>query len=182
MESWPLVLAGPIVRRVEPGLVCVWVALKEARSVRLSVWQGVTSAGSASGLFSGQAPLVTGDAATVRTLLARGASVDAPRTDGRTALTAAALGDHLAVARLLVDAGADPDPQDGERNNALLVTGETSFHTCLEAEALGIALLLPGHYASERFAVQTLADVLAQQFSKLECWASQDERDPLAWI
>lgn len=66
-----------------------------------------------------------GDAAHVRDLLGRGASPDARREDGRTALTAAALGDHVAVARLLVDAGADPDPQDAARNNALLVTGET---------------------------------------------------------
>lgn len=66
-----------------------------------------------------------GDAGRVRDLLGRGASANARRPDGRTALTAAALGDHVAVARLLIDAGADPDPQDAARNNALLVTGET---------------------------------------------------------
>jgi dinuclear metal center YbgI/SA1388 family protein len=66
-------------------------------------------------------------------------------------------------------------------NCQLLVTGETSFHTCLEAEATGIALLLPGHYASERFAVETLADVLGKQFSDLKVWASRDEADPLRW-
>lgn len=66
MESWPLVLAGPIVRRVEPDLVAVWVALKEARSVRLSLWQGPTAAGSTGGLVAGPAPLVTGDATTIR--------------------------------------------------------------------------------------------------------------------
>lgn len=66
-----------------------------------------------------------GDATSVRDLLRRGASPDARREDGRTALTAAALGDHVAVARLLIGAGADPDPQDTARNNALLVTGET---------------------------------------------------------
>ena len=43
--------------------------------------------------------------------------------------------------------------------DAMLV-GETRFHTCLEAEALGIALVMPGHFASERFAVECLADVL----------------------
>lgn len=64
----------------------------------------------------------------------------------------------------------------------LLVTGETSFHTCLEAEATGIALLLPGHYASERFAVECLADVLAEQFPGIEIWASRDEADPLQWL
>ena len=64
----------------------------------------------------------------------------------------------------------------------LLITGETSFHTCLEAEARGIALLLTGHFASERFAVERLAEVLARQFAGLTVWPSRDERDPLIWI
>lgn len=63
----------------------------------------------------------------------------------------------------------------------LLVTGETNFHTCLEAEAEDIALLLPGHFATERFAVETLATLLAKQFPELHVWPSQHERDPLCW-
>jgi dinuclear metal center YbgI/SA1388 family protein len=63
----------------------------------------------------------------------------------------------------------------------LLVTGETSFHTCLEAEAEGVALLLPGHYASERFGVEALAEVLKAEFKTLKVWASQREADPLTW-
>ncbi len=63
-----------------------------------------------------------------------------------------------------------------------LVTGETTFHTCLEAEAREISLLLPGHYASERFAVESLATILDQQFSDLEVWASSTESDPLRWL
>jgi putative NIF3 family GTP cyclohydrolase 1 type 2 len=63
-----------------------------------------------------------------------------------------------------------------------LVTGETRFHTCLEAEARGIALLLVGHYASERFGVEALSDVLARQFPEVIAWASRDERDPLRWM
>jgi len=63
-----------------------------------------------------------------------------------------------------------------------LVLGEARFHTCLEAEAAGIALLLPGHFASERFAAECLADVLAQQFPSLQVWASRQERDPIKWI
>jgi dinuclear metal center YbgI/SA1388 family protein len=62
-----------------------------------------------------------------------------------------------------------------------MVLGEARFHTCLEAEALGIGLLLPGHYASERFAVECLADVLRDKFPTLEIWASRRERDPLRW-
>jgi putative NIF3 family GTP cyclohydrolase 1 type 2 len=64
----------------------------------------------------------------------------------------------------------------------LLVTGETSFHTCLEAQASGVALLLPGHYASERFAVEQLAQVLADAFADLKVWASRREQDPLQWL
>jgi dinuclear metal center YbgI/SA1388 family protein len=61
----------------------------------------------------------------------------------------------------------------------LLVTGEVGFHTCLKAEALGVALLLVGHFASERFAVEALADVLAKQFPSVSVWASRNESDPL---
>ena len=59
------------------------------------------------------------------------------------------------------------------------LTGEASFHTCLEAEARGMALVLTGHFASERFAVKRLADWLAAQLPEVEVWASRDERDPL---
>ena len=63
----------------------------------------------------------------------------------------------------------------------LFITGEASFHTCLEAQASGIHLLLVGHFASERFAVERLAGVLARQFPKLTVWASEQESDPLCW-
>jgi len=63
-----------------------------------------------------------------------------------------------------------------------LVLGETNFHTCLEAEANDLALLLPGHYASERFAVEVLARRITDQFSELTVWASRRECDPLQWI
>ena len=66
-----------------------------------------------------------GDVAAVRSLLDDGADVDERRDDGRTAVTAAALGDHVEVARVLIAAGADVDLQDSDRNNPLLVTGET---------------------------------------------------------
>jgi putative NIF3 family GTP cyclohydrolase 1 type 2 len=64
----------------------------------------------------------------------------------------------------------------------LLVLGETNLHTCLEAEAQDIALLLPGHHASERFAMEILADVLGQRFPPIETWASHQESDPLHWM
>ncbi len=63
----------------------------------------------------------------------------------------------------------------------VLVLGETNFHTCLEAEATSLSLLLTGHFASERFALEHLARRLAESFPQLEVWASESEADPLAW-
>jgi dinuclear metal center YbgI/SA1388 family protein len=64
----------------------------------------------------------------------------------------------------------------------LLLTGETRFHTSLEAESRGMGLILAGHFATERFAVERLAEVLAPQFSDAQIWASRRERDPLQWL
>lgn len=60
-----------------------------------------------------------------------------------------------------------------------LVTGEANFHTCLEAEAIGVGLILAGHFASERFALERLADSLDAQFPDVQIWASEREDDPL---
>lgn len=62
------------------------------------------------------------------------------------------------------------------------VTGETNFHTCLEASAQSVSLVLLGHHASERFAVEALAYRLATEFSDTVVWASEKESDPLEWI
>lgn len=62
------------------------------------------------------------------------------------------------------------------------VTGEARFHTLLEAEATGVGLILTGHFASERFAVERLAELLATQFSDVTIWPSRRERDPLRWL
>jgi len=62
-----------------------------------------------------------------------------------------------------------------------MVIGEARFHTCLEAEASDIGLLLPGHFASERFAVECLAQVLEGRFPDIEVWASRNEHDPMRW-
>jgi dinuclear metal center YbgI/SA1388 family protein len=66
-----------------------------------------------------------------------------------------------------------------ERDCDCLVTGEITFHGCLEAEARGVGLVLPGHFASERFALLSLADYLGEQHSGIEVWASRNESDPL---
>jgi dinuclear metal center YbgI/SA1388 family protein len=64
----------------------------------------------------------------------------------------------------------------------VFLTGETNLHTCYEAEALGIALILAGHYATERFHLEYLAALLAHNFPELTVWASRNERDPIRWI
>lgn len=61
----------------------------------------------------------------------------------------------------------------------LFVTGELRFHDCLRAEGAGIALLIPGHYASERPALEALATRLSQSFPDCQIWASRRETDPL---
>jgi dinuclear metal center YbgI/SA1388 family protein len=87
------------------------------------------------------------------------------------------------VRTVAVACGAAGEFLDAARQNGCdaMVVGETRFHTCLEAEAAGVGLLLPGHYASERFAMDCLAENLVEQFPQVEIWASRQERDPLQW-
>ena len=66
-----------------------------------------------------------------------------------------------------------------EQGCDLFLTGEATFHTCLEAEAAEVSLLMIGHYASERFAMEVLADKLKQEFSSVQAWASEEEQDPV---
>src|SRR5262245_251043 len=42
LEKWPLLLCGPILRRVETRSLSVFVALKFARTVELSLYRGST--------------------------------------------------------------------------------------------------------------------------------------------
>lgn len=60
-----------------------------------------------------------------------------------------------------------------------LVTGEMTYHHCLEAEARGVSVVLAGHFASERFALLSLADYLTDQLAEVEVWASRQERNPI---
>ena len=62
------------------------------------------------------------------------------------------------------------------------VTGEARFHSCLQAEAYGMSLILTGHFASERFAVEVLATLLSREFPEVFCWASSRESDPVRWL
>lgn len=87
------------------------------------------------------------------------------------------------VRTVAIACGAADELLDAARTNRCdaMVIGEARFHTCLEAQAAGIGLLLPGHFASERFAVECLAEVLEREFPTVEVWASRRENDPIRW-
>jgi dinuclear metal center YbgI/SA1388 family protein len=93
---------------------------------------------------------------------------DAERPVRRVAVVCGAGGELLADA---ARAGAD-----------VLVTGELRFHDFLTARARGLALVLPGHYATERFGVEELAQRLQREWPDARVWASRRESDPSAWV
>src|SRR5205814_4569163 len=64
----------------------------------------------------------------------------------------------------------------------VFLTGEVRFHDYLAAQASGLALVLPGHYATERFGIEELAQRLHDRFPGLHVWLSQSESDPVLWI
>lgn len=85
------------------------------------------------------------------------------------------------VRRIAIGCGAaDGFVDEASRQGVdLLLLGEARFHACLRAESLDLALILPGHYASERFAVETLAEKIAARFPEIDCFPSRTERDVL---
>jgi hypothetical protein len=69
LADLPLVLAGPILRRVEPTLVTVWVATSQPRAVLLSIFEGRVQTGGGPGIFTfgdGELPRGFGAANTLR--------------------------------------------------------------------------------------------------------------------
>jgi dinuclear metal center YbgI/SA1388 family protein len=61
----------------------------------------------------------------------------------------------------------------------LFLTGEATFHQCLESQAVGMSMLMIGHYASEKFAMDQLAKLVSTHFPELQVWGSLQERDPV---
>ena len=59
------------------------------------------------------------------------------------------------------------------------MTGEATFHSVLEARASNAGMILMGHYFSERFAIEVLAEKMSAEFSDAKVWASERECDPL---
>jgi dinuclear metal center YbgI/SA1388 family protein len=93
---------------------------------------------------------------------------DQGRSVERVAIACGAGGEFLTDA---TRAGAD-----------VLLTGEARFHDYLFAQAKNVALVLPGHYATERCGVEDLAERLQQQWPELTVWASREERDPVGMV
>lgn len=92
--------------------------------------------------------------------------------------------DQQPVARVAVACGSGGSFLDAaiDVGADALVTGEATFHTLLAARAAGVAMVLTGHYASERFALEKLATWLAEQPLNVTAWASRQESDPLRLI
>lgn len=87
------------------------------------------------------------------------------------------------VSRVAIACGAAAEylPDAARQDCDVLITGEARFHACLDARSLGVALILPGHYATERPAVESLAEHMAREWPGVEAWASRVETDPVQW-
>jgi dinuclear metal center YbgI/SA1388 family protein len=91
---------------------------------------------------------------------------------------------HRAVQRIAIACGAAGEFRaDAVLSNAdVFLTGEVRFHDCLAAQEQKLALVLPGHYATERFGIEALAERLQAEFLTLQIWASRRESDPLKLV
>ncbi len=87
------------------------------------------------------------------------------------------------LTRLAIGCGAADDfiAEAARAGADALLLGEARFHGALRAEELGMALVLPGHYATERFAMETMAGRLSTLFPTLTVWSSRNERDPIGY-
>ena len=85
------------------------------------------------------------------------------------------------VERVAICCGAGDDfLSDARRALAdVFLTGETRYHSALDAVTSGIGMIVAGHHATERPGVEDLAEILTREFASLQVWASQAERDPL---
>ena len=132
-------------------------------SGRMGLWGPHGDAGSAANSLGGFM-------AAVKTKLRIGALPfvgDPMRPVSRVAIACGSGGEFLSAA---IDRQCD-----------VLLTGEARFHTCLEARGAGIALVLAGHYATERPGMEHLAEILSREFPDVTVWASEVERDPVQW-
>jgi len=91
------------------------------------------------------------------------------------------------VHRVAIGCGAAGDFLDQvfARKADVFLVGEAKFHQFLEATATDISLILPGHFASERFAVEQLAKTITDHFlgihETVTVWPSRSESDPVRY-
>jgi dinuclear metal center YbgI/SA1388 family protein len=68
----------------------------------------------------------------------------------------------------------------------VLVTGDVKYHEAREAEAMGLAVVDAGHFATERPMIRGLAEMLrselAQRRYSAEILAFEGEREPFSYI
>ncbi len=85
------------------------------------------------------------------------------------------------VGRVALCCGAGDDfVPDAVRLQAdVLLTGEARFHRAIEADALGLGLIVAGHHATERPGVEDLAERISRAFPQCNVWSSRSEIDPL---
>ncbi len=89
---------------------------------------------------------------------------------------------HRPVQRIALACGAAGDfLSDSLRVNAdVFITGELRFHDALIARGADIGVILPGHYATERPAIEELAAKISTDWPDITVWPSRVESDPLA--
>jgi len=76
---------------------------------------------------------------------------------------------------IVCGSGGSMLPVVARRGCNAMLTGEATYHQCLEAESLGVAMLLMGHHASEFFAMKSMAEQLLAQLPTLSVSSSQTE-------
>ena len=82
---------------------------------------------------------------------------------------------------IVCGSGGDLIPAAAQAGCHTFVTGELSLHGALDAVAHGMAAILLGHHASERFSLDVLGRRLAEALPGLEWRASTADTDPLVW-
>jgi dinuclear metal center YbgI/SA1388 family protein len=114
-------------------------------------------------------PMAWGDwVARIKSVFGLSAVRAVARTNGKVSQVALACGSGGSLLGPALEQGCDT-----------FVTGEMSFHSCLEARAAGAGVILLGHYQSERIGVESLADQIRANFAGLSVWASERESDPI---
>jgi len=169
VDEWRLEVVLP--ERSVPNVVAAVRAAHSYEEPAFDVYPLKTFATGGEGRIGELAqPTTLGDLAERAKRELRAASVqvvgDVSRTVRKVAVACGAAGEYLS---------------DSIRSNAdVFLTGEMRFHDTLTARDAGIGVILPGHYATERPAVEVLAGRLAAGWPGVAVWASKVERDPLA--